>query len=325
MQYLRVRRQSGPPAWATGDVVTPVFGAGWGLGCAFVDNDDTIYTYASNEAHEVGMFTATDLSPTSPWTSAIALTLSSAYTIFNTAVAKGVLDGSPTYAMAIEVNHGGLGGGFNLVFATAPTAAGPWKLQQSLPASRGLMFGPGSCPALRYDAETGYWHMMYTPNPTVAGGDYRTWQIYATRSKTLADGSWEASPLNPVMVADAFDRQIHNADLPESQRGWAANTSNLNDSDPDLVEFEGQVCRPRSLLSRFALTFLSPLSHNRHALFCRIRCRSSLRSVYYSTHAILRSVSLRIHIRHLLLNQNDERARRLLTKQPHSASTLLLR
>jgi len=24
-------------------------------------------------------------------------------------------------------------------------------------------------------------------------------------------------------------------------QGWAANTTNLNDSDPDLVEFEGQV------------------------------------------------------------------------------------
>ena len=44
-----------------------------------------------------------------------------------------------------------------------------------------------------------------------------------------------------VMVADAFDRQIHNKNLPEAQRGWAANTSNLNDSDPDLVEFDGQV------------------------------------------------------------------------------------
>ena len=72
------------------------------------------------------------------------------------------------------------------------------------------VFGPGSCPALRYDKASGYWHMLYTPNPTVGGGDYRTWQIYAARSKTLATGSWELSPMNPVMEADAFDRQIHN-------------------------------------------------------------------------------------------------------------------
>ena len=74
------------------------------------------------------------------------------------------------------------------------------------------VFGPGSCPALRYDKASGYWHMLYTPNPTVGGGDYRTWQIYAARSKTLATGSWELSPMNPVMEADAFDRQIHNGE-----------------------------------------------------------------------------------------------------------------
>ena len=69
------------------------------------------------------------------------------------------------------------------------------------------VFGPGYCPCLRYDKASGYWHMLYTPNPTVSGGDYRTWQIYAARSKTLATGSWEKSTLNPVMEADAFDRR----------------------------------------------------------------------------------------------------------------------
>ena len=89
------------------------------------------------------------------------------------------------------------------------------------------IFGPGSCPALRYDSKSGYWHMLWTPNPTVGGGDYRTWQVVAARSKTLATGSWEHSPLNPVMVADSFDRQIHNQDIPKSEQGWAANTTNL--------------------------------------------------------------------------------------------------
>ena len=69
----------------------------------------------------------------------------------------------------------------------------------------------------------------------------RTWQIYAARSKTLASGSWERSALNPVMEADGFDRMIHNKRIPAAEQGWAANTSNLNDSDPDLVEFEGKV------------------------------------------------------------------------------------
>ena len=44
-----------------------------------------------------------------------------------------------------------------------------------------------------------------------------------------------------MTVADAFDRHVHNQDLPEDEQGWASNTTNQNDSDADLVEFEGQV------------------------------------------------------------------------------------
>jgi len=45
----------------------------------------------------------------------------------------------------------------------------------------------------------------------------------------------------PVMEADAYDRRIHNHEIPHDEQGWAHNTSDLNDSDPDLVEFDGQV------------------------------------------------------------------------------------
>ena len=39
----------------------------------------------------------------------------------------------------------------------------------------------------------------------------------------------------------AFDRAVHNAGIPAAEQGWAGNTTNLNSSDGDLVEFEGQV------------------------------------------------------------------------------------
>ena len=45
-------------------------------------------------------------------------------------------------------------------------------------------------------------------------------QVYAARSRTLEAGSWEPSPRNPVMVADALDRVIHNPRIPASQQGW---------------------------------------------------------------------------------------------------------
>ena len=43
------------------------------------------------------------------------------------------------------------------------------------------------------------------------------------------------------MVADALDRHVHNQGIPEDEQGWASNTTNQNDSDADLVEFECQV------------------------------------------------------------------------------------
>ena len=39
----------------------------------------------------------------------------------------------------------------------------------------------------------------------------------------------------------SFAARCHAEDIPIDQQGWAANTTNLNDSDPDLVEFEGKV------------------------------------------------------------------------------------
>ena len=248
-QHLRFRRQSGPPGWTTGEVVTS-FGVGYDFGCAFVDKDETVFAYASGTgvaapgvrgtSATVTSWSSPTISPASTWVQRTALELGPGYTVFNTAVAVGMLGDKETYVMAIEVRHAQLGGGFQLVFATAPSASGPWKLGQSLP-SKGLMFGPGSCPALRYDSGSGFWHLLYTPNPTVPDGDYRTWQVWAARSRTLAFGSWTMSPMNPVMVADAFDRQIHNEEIRHDEQGWASNTTDLNDSDPDLVEFEGHV------------------------------------------------------------------------------------
>ena len=353
--YLRFRKQSGPPAWRTGEVVTSPFGEGAGLGCAVVDEaTDRVHTFASYEGDVIGTWSSDGLSPESEWKHSIALQLPAGLTAFNTAVSKGLLpDGSETYAMLIEV--GGMPGGFNIIVALSTSLDGPWELgatampgagagagaaqagtetsaapaKDTPPHSRhchapsaggycslvdatpthaasgvlqsgtwpeptlagaeralekicsgnskcaafGLgtdaktskayqmyrqsptvlqplptpdwmlyypnatccqppappapvkparVFGPGSCPALRYDAASGYWHMLWTPNPTVSpNGGYRTWQIYAARSKTLSTGSWERSPLNPVMVADAFDRQIHNTAIRVDEQGWA--------------------------------------------------------------------------------------------------------
>jgi len=235
---LRLRQQGDEAnGWHIGPVVTPPFGVGYGLGCAVVEEDtQEVWAFASQESNTVGMWRSAGLQH---WAQDVALTAPPGWKIFNTAVAKGLLGGKNVYAMALEV--GAPFSGFNLVFATAPALQGPWSLGATGPGSVSLGAGRGSCPALRYDATSGYWHVLYTPNPTVPGGGYRTWQIYAMRSKSLASGSWEPSPSNPVLVADARDRVIHNEGLPAAVRGWAANTTNLNNSDPDLVEIDGKV------------------------------------------------------------------------------------
>ena len=242
--YLRFRKQTGAPTWMTQEVVTSPFGLGYEFACAIVDGD-RVYAFATKVSlSSINMFSASDLHPASVWTMAPVLSMPKGWTAFNTAVAQGRLPASSTavYAMAIEVRSPVSGSGFHLVFATAPSVDGPWKLGVTAEKKglQGLVFGLGSCPCLRYDEATGYWHMLYTPNPTVPGGDYRTWQIYAARSRSLELGSWEFSELNPVMVADAFDRQIHNSAVPPNQQVHAATTQNLNDSDADLVEYQGE-------------------------------------------------------------------------------------
>ena len=101
----------GPPSWKTGEVVTAPFGVGYALGCAYVDNDKTVWAYASKEQHSVAMFSSTSLTPASQWTQAVALDLGPGYTVFNTAVAGGKLGGTSVHAMVIEVRHTALGDG----------------------------------------------------------------------------------------------------------------------------------------------------------------------------------------------------------------------
>lgn len=236
--YLRLRQQSREAdGWRIGPTVTPPFGVGYGLGCAVVEDEtQEVWAFATQEANAVSVWHSQGLNT---WVPGVAITAPSGWKIFNTAVAKGVLAGTVVYAMALEV--GAPFHGFDLIFATSTSLAGPWTLGATAPGSVTLGAGPGSCPALRYDSASGYWQLLYTPNPTVRAGGYRTWQIYAMRSRSLATGTWEASPNNPVLVADSRDRVIHNRDLPLAIQQWARNTTNLNNSDPDLVEVDGKV------------------------------------------------------------------------------------
>ena len=132
MPYLRLRSQSGPPEWKTGEVVTKPFGFGYALGCAIVDGE-TVHVFGTGNSRtagpgkQIGHFSSTALTPDADWKQTVALELPGTFGGFNTAVGKGILpDGEEGYAMLIEVR--GLPGGFNIIVALAKTLEGPWSL-----------------------------------------------------------------------------------------------------------------------------------------------------------------------------------------------------
>lgn len=71
--------------------------------------------------------------------------------------------------------------------------------------------GTGDAPALRYDSEQGYYY-------SIGGGWITNGPV---RSKTLATGSWEVSPLAPMAVPDARAAKVG---LPASDEARGINT-----------------------------------------------------------------------------------------------------
>ena len=134
VSYLRLRSQSGPPEWKTGEVVTKPFGFGYALGCAIVEKGgaaaaETVHVFGTGGSggKQIGHFSSTALTPDADWKQTVALELPGNFGGFNTAVGKGMLpNGEEGYAMLIEV--GGLPGGFNIIVALAKTLEGPWSL-----------------------------------------------------------------------------------------------------------------------------------------------------------------------------------------------------
>ena len=52
---------------------------------------------------------------------------------------------------------------------------------------------------------------------------------------------WEASPFNPVLRASPEDKIIANPRLTDAQRNRVAHAVNLNNSDIDFCEWQGQL------------------------------------------------------------------------------------
>ncbi len=180
------------------------FGDGYGLACALI-HEDTFYVYASRREpdswNDVTLFSSQDLRK---WEARKVVEQDEGEQLFNSSVCRD----EPGFLMVYETNDRAYVP-FSLKFARSQDLV-HWRKVPD------LVFGAdryAACPCLRY--VNGYYYMLYLER---VPGEWR-FETYLTRSADLKN--WEASPLNPVLAPGPGE--------------------DINTSDPDLVQFEGQV------------------------------------------------------------------------------------
>ncbi|MEI6501754.1 MAG: hypothetical protein WCP21_12105 [Armatimonadota bacterium] len=192
-----------------GDTILATFAEGYGLACALV-HEDTIYVFASTAilcADEPGNawndVTVFWSRDLQHWDSRTAITHRPGEAMFNSSVC-------PTpegFVMACEVTHP------DYVSFTIRLAYSA-NLRDWTPLPDAL-FAPeryAACPCLRYC--DGHYYLLYLEHL-----EPRRFETWLARSRDLI--AWELSPRNPILAADRDE--------------------GCNNSDPDLVEFEGKV------------------------------------------------------------------------------------
>ena len=149
------------------------------------------------------------------------------WSMFNTSVCKG-RDG---YVMALEIDapKEECGHPFTIRFAVSDDLVN-WKLTPSECVYSKDRYT--ACPTIRYLKETDYYYMIYLE--ALPGWGFAS---YIARSRDLAD--WRRSPVNPFMMYDENDRIILNHSLPAETKRQIANKLDINNSDVDLCEFNG--------------------------------------------------------------------------------------
>jgi hypothetical protein len=146
--------------------------------------------------------------------------------LFNTSVTRA----GERYVMAIEVGKPAdvAGVPFTTLFAESANLR-EWSL---LPESHVFTKERYSaCPSIRF--VDGWFYMTYLeacPGPT--------YETHIVRSRDLK--RWESSPLNPVLRAEPdLDRKIANPRLTAKEREKISKATDINNSDFDFCEFQG--------------------------------------------------------------------------------------
>ena len=210
----------------TGETTTP-HAFNHCLTCAFIDNDTAYVTGANKWGGErIEMFVSKDLEN---WEHYNVLTLPG-YGIFNTSICKA----DDKYVLMFEIDGPPEVAGikYTAKFATSPDLKN-WTLTP--PECTYDKSKPSAPHCLRY--LDGYYYNFYME--TIGEKPNRNWEMSLARSKDLIN--WQPSPLNPVIKPTEDDHKIANPNLANAQKERITKATNINNSDIDFCEYNGQL------------------------------------------------------------------------------------
>lgn len=226
----------------TGDV-TPAFGQGFHMGCAFVEND-TAYITAVNtwDGEYIFLFKSADLEN---WEKRQILHLPG-FGLFNTSLCRA----DKRYVLMYEIGKPKEEAGerFTARFATS-TDLIHWEITPPECNYAKDRYTAPHC--LRY--LDGYFYNFYLES-------HQGYETRVVRSPDLIH--WEPSPFNPVLVASAADKEIYNDKLMLVQRNKIQAAKNINNSDIDFCEFNGKLIINYSWGNQQGTEFLAEAVYN---------------------------------------------------------------
>ena len=210
---------------ATGNY-TSAFGHSFHLGSAF-EYAGRMYVFAVKKwaGQEIFMFSSDDLET---WTAPRSMLLDERWEAYNTSVCRGPDRFILVYELGKPEDEVGVP--FTIFFAESDDLVN-WR-----PCEDIKPFTPerySACPTIRFC--DGHYYMTYLE------GDYqRGFVQHIVRSSDL--NSWEQSLLNPFLNFDNDDRKIYNNKFNSEQLEKIKAAKNINVSDVDFCEFNGETC-----------------------------------------------------------------------------------
>ena len=207
--------------WETGQV-TPAFGAGHHMGCAYVDGDTAYVTCVDVwDGEHLLLFASKDLET---WERREILHLPG-WGMFNTSLCR---DGDG-YMLMFEVGKPPeiAGQRFTARFAQS-TDLRTWELTPDACNYHRERYTAPHC--LRW--LDGWYYDFYLEA-------HDGWEQRVVRSRDLIH--WESSPHDPVLRADDADKRQANPGLDADSRQRIVDAENRNNSDIDFCEFRGSV------------------------------------------------------------------------------------